>query len=68
MEVLAQQPEVVQTQVSGGTVRVALRAEVAPDVITDTLAREGLAGTVQPTEPSLDDAFAVLLREREGIR
>lgn len=68
MEVLAGQPEVVQAQVYGGTVRVALRAEAAPDIIMSALAREGQAGTVQPTEPSLDDAFAALLRERGGIR
>jgi ABC-2 type transport system ATP-binding protein len=68
MEVLAGQPEVVQAQVYGGTVRVALRAEATPDVITNALAWAGQAGTVQPTEPSLDDAFAALLRERGEIR
>jgi ABC-2 type transport system ATP-binding protein len=67
MEVLDRLPEVVQAQVYGGTVRVALRADAAPGVITDTLAREGQAGTVQPTEPSLDDAFAALLRDRGRI-
>jgi ABC-2 type transport system ATP-binding protein len=68
MEALVRQSEVVQAQVYGSTVRVALRAGATPDVMANALVREGLAGTVQPTEPSLDDAFAALLRERGRIR
>jgi hypothetical protein len=52
--------------VYGTTVRVALPDGVAPDGLVHALVQAGLTAHAEPTEPTLDDAFAALLPRTEG--
>jgi ABC-2 type transport system ATP-binding protein len=68
LEVLAPRPDVTQATVYGTTVRVALADGAAPQGLEAALAAAGLAGHAAPAEPTLEDAFAALLRQRDGGR
>lgn len=62
LELLAGRPGVAHATVYGATVRVALAEGTTPDALAAALAAAGLDGRAEPTEPTLEDTFAVLLR------
>jgi ABC-2 type transport system ATP-binding protein len=66
LEMLARRPEVAQATVYGATVRVALAEGAAAESLEAALAAAGLAGRPVSVEPTLEDAFAALLRRGGG--
>lgn len=62
LELLGGRHEVRQATLYGTTVRVALPDGVAPDLLVAALVQAGLAARADPSEPTLEDAFAALLR------
>ncbi|MHB1159964.1 MAG: ATP-binding cassette domain-containing protein [Chloroflexota bacterium] len=62
LELLSGRGGVAHTSLHGSTVRVALTDGASPESLAATLAAFGLRVRVEPTEPTLEDAFAMLLR------
>ncbi|MBI3968610.1 MAG: ABC transporter ATP-binding protein [Chloroflexi bacterium] len=62
LETLADRSEVAQATVYGGGVRVALVPGARPETLEAVLAAANLVGRATATEPTLEDAFAALLR------
>jgi ABC-2 type transport system ATP-binding protein len=68
LETLVGRPEVAWATVYGSTVRVALARGAAQDVLAAALTTADLPGHVTPAEPTLEDAFAMLLGGRGRAR
>jgi ABC-2 type transport system ATP-binding protein len=68
LETLVDRSEVAWATVYGSTVRVALARGAAQDVLVAALTAADLPGYVTPAEPTLEDAFAMLLGGRGGAR
>lgn len=63
LELLVGRSEVTHAAVYGSSVRVALAQGASPAALDAALAEAGVLGHAQPTEPTLEDTFAVLLRQ-----
>jgi ABC-2 type transport system ATP-binding protein len=68
LEALSGRPEVTWTTLYGRTVRVALARGIAPAMLAAALAATDRSAHITSAEPTLEDAFAMLLSRREPVR
>jgi ABC-2 type transport system ATP-binding protein len=68
LETLVDRPEVAWATLYGSTVRAALARGADQEVLVAALTAADLTGQVTPAEPTLEDAFAMLLGGRQGAQ